>query len=144
MYFEQFVVSLKRLLLLLGIYSLLRFLFLVFNYQEFSEANFSDILLVFLWGIRFDLSSICLINSPILLLSLLPFSFTIKRNYQLFLRILFLILNIPFIFLNLIDLEFFKFINRRISFNIVGIAGDIGNQSLQLLYNYWYITVLAI
>jgi len=144
MHFEQFVVSLKRLLILLGVYFLLRLLFLLFNYQEFSEAHFTNILLAFLIGIRFDLSSICLINSPILLLSLLPFSFAITRKYQLFLRILFLVLNVPFIFLNLIDVEFFKFINRRISFNIVGIAGDVGNQSLQLLYNYWHIPLLLI
>ncbi len=144
MYLEQLLVSLKRILILLGTYSLLRLLFLLFNLKEFSEAGFTDVAFAFFLGLRFDLSSVCLINSLVLLLSLLPFDFALTKKYQLFLRILSLVINTPFIFLNLIDLEFFKFTGRRTTFNIVGIADDVRDQSFQLLYHYWYITLIGL
>ena len=144
MYISQLVVLIKRLFILLIVYSLLRVLFLIYNYQEFSQAPITTLLLSFLIGLRFDLSSILLINSVFLGLSLLPFDFVLKRNYQIFLKVFFLTTNIPFIFLNLIDLEFFKFTGKRTTFNIVGIANDVKDQSGQVLYNYWHITLIAV
>ncbi|MFD2245226.1 LTA synthase family protein [Pontibacter ruber] len=130
---------LRRLGLMLVLYMLLRLFFYFFNYSTFSGADVSATLLAFLHGLRFDLAALTAINAPFILLSLWPHGPTHSRSWQRFLLGLFVLLNVPFLALALIDLEFFKFIGRRSSNEIFTITGDILNQLGQLALNYWYL-----
>src|SRR5688500_3619107 len=100
----------KRLRWLLAIYLLLRLVFLVVNFSVFREATFGQFLWAFIIGLRFDLSAIFMVNGLFILFSLIPVPFYPRAGYQLFLKIIFLVSNFPFLCLNLIDLEYFKFI----------------------------------
>jgi uncharacterized sulfatase len=135
----NYVVLFKRFSLLVIIYSLCRALFLFFNYSYFEDVSSTSLFQAFLLGIRFDLASLSLLNSLFILFSIIPFKNISGKSYQKFLKILYLSSNIPFILLNLIDLEYFKFRGRRTTYDVVGIAGDIKDQSLQLIGHYWYI-----
>ena len=131
----------KRLGLLLLAYMLLRFSFYVSNIVAFSNAAALSTVGAFFYGIRFDLAAIFSINVLFIVLSLLPFRFVDSRQYQRVLRFLFFATNLPFLVFNVVDIEFFKFIGRRSSDELFTITADVQNQALQLLLNYWALSV---
>lgn len=144
MYKKQLFITTLRIGFLLLIYSFCRVIFLVFNWNIFSVASVSSLAESFVLGMRFDISSILLLNSLFLFLSLLPLSVFYKRGYQDILKFLFLIVNIPWIFINLADASYFSFKGKRTTFEIFGIAGDVLDQSSQLAFHYWYIIALTL
>jgi uncharacterized sulfatase len=54
------------------------------------------------------------------------------------------LVNIPMIILNLIDVELFKFRGKRSTYHIVKMADDIKDQSIQLILHYWYLLFLGL
>lgn len=141
MFDTTFKLMLRRLGLLLVLYTLLRLLFLIFNYPEFAEAGAGQILFAFAHGLRFDLAAILAINGLFILLSLLPAGKTLHPGYQRVLKWVFILGNAPFIALAMVDVEFFKFIGRRTSNELLSITGDITDQLVQLLGYYWYLAL---
>ena len=105
---------LQKILLLIAIYFLSRFCFLINNYSSFNffdEVSFFSILIE---CIRFDLSILLYINSLVLFLILIPINLRVKKWYRTLVNTIFLIVNIPFIILNNIDIEFFKLIKSEL------------------------------
>ncbi|MHA6248112.1 LTA synthase family protein [Pontibacter sp. CAU 1760] len=137
----SFKLLLRRLALLLGLYLVLRAVFYLLNYSAFAEAGFTETMLAFLHGFRFDVAAILVINSLFVLLSLLPVNNILHPRYQRTLKWVYLLSNAPFIALALADTEFFKFIGRRSGSELFSIAGDITEQTGQLLQYYWYLGV---
>ena len=129
---------LKRLGLILVFYTLLRVAFLTLHFDTFSEATNAQIAKAFVSGLRFDIAAIFMVNAPFILFSLLPFAFTEWKRYQIGLKIWFVFTNFIFLCLNLIDLEYFKYIGRRTSNELFTITRDIQAQAGQLISNYWY------
>ncbi|OKL38585.1 LTA synthase family protein [Pontibacter flavimaris] len=141
MFDTAFKLMLRRLGLLLVLYTLLRLLFFVFNYSEFAEAGAGELLFAFVHGLRFDLAAILAVNGLFILLSLLPIGNTLHPTYQRVLEWVFILGNAPFIALAIVDVEFFKFIGRRTSNELLSITGDIASQLVQLLGYYWYLAL---
>ena len=135
---------LSRLGLLCLTYSFSRALFLAFNYQTYEQISLREILLSFGVGLRFDVAAICRINSPFIVLSMLPFAFVGKAGYQRFLKVVFLLTNVPFLILNVVDYEYLKFIGQRSTLNLLDMGADIPNQIGQLSYHYWYLAAISI
>jgi phosphoglycerol transferase MdoB-like AlkP superfamily enzyme len=128
-----------RLGLLFLLYSISRALFLAFNLQSFNQAPSHEILSAFFIGLRFDIAAICHINSIFIGLSMLPFSFWQTTWYQRFLMVVFLVSNIPFLIINVVDYEYFKFIDQRSSLSLLDMQADISAQIGQLSFDYWYL-----
>lgn len=141
-YLASYFLLIKRLTLLFVIYTACRLLFLLFNWTTYSHLATSDLLFSFFHGWRFDLSAICYINALFVILSLLPFQLIRKPGYQRFLRVFFVLTNAPFILMNLVDIEFIQFTNKRMSGATLGMAKDIGEQFGQLILNYWHLAFL--
>ncbi len=140
---ERYTALAKRILVVVLLYSACRGLFFLFNYKTFANAEASAILLSFLYGLRFDLSIIFSSNLLFIVLGMLPFKAMDTKTGQLVLKLLFLIVNIPLLFMNLADVAYFKFTMKRTGFDVTGILGDVGNQSAQLVLHYWYIPLLT-
>lgn len=141
----MFDLSLKLLLRRLGllsiVYTLLRVVFYLFNNSTFASAGFAETTLAFLHGLRFDAAAILVVNAPFILLSLAPAGNTLHPRFQVVLKWIFFLTNVPFLALALADVEFFKFIGRRSSTEILGITDDIFAQFGQLVSYYWYLLV---
>lgn len=133
-----FRLLLRRLGLVFLLYTLLRAVFFVFNYDLFTEASVGQVVMAFVYGLRFDVAAIVIANSLFILLSLLPHGNIGHPTYQRMLLWLFVLSNAPFIALALVDVEFFKFIGRRSGNELFTITGDILNQFGQLAQYYWY------
>ena len=61
----------NRLILLVILYSILRLLFLAFNAHQYHPFSSGQLCLALLYGLRFDLAALALLNAPLILLSLL-------------------------------------------------------------------------
>ncbi len=144
MLFIRWAQLLRRFLLLFGVYFLLRLLFLFCNHGIFSGVGFGRIGQAFFYGLRFDLSALVAINFPFIVLSLLPRGPEPKPVYERFLKAVFLILNIPFLVINVADLEFFKFTGRRFTYQLLGLAGDAGVKWTTLALTYWPLVLLGL
>jgi len=132
-----------RLGLLLILYSVCRLLFLAFNYAAFQNLTGREIFATFAIGLRFDISAICLTNSVFITCSVLPHPWQQIRWYQRFLKLLFLATNIPFLILNVIDLEYSKFVGQRLTLSVLDVRGDLSDQIGQLALHYWYLAAIA-
>lgn len=141
----HYLLLLRRLFLLMVVYTFCRIFFFFSNQAEFASASFLQKVEAFANGLRFDLAAISWLNVPFIVLSVLPLGATLdKAWYQRMLRGLFLVSNFPFILLNIIDIEFFKFTGRRTSAEIFRIANDVSDQAPQLILHYWYIPLSAV
>jgi phosphoglycerol transferase MdoB-like AlkP superfamily enzyme len=119
-------------------------LFLVFNFASYQQATLSELAGAFLVGLRFDIAAICRINSVFIICSILPFAFVETASYQKFLKTVFLISNIPFFVLNVVDYEYHKFTGQRSSLSLLDLGTDIPDQIGQLSFHYWYLAAISI
>ena len=133
---------LRRLLLLLGFFTLLRLGFYISNYATFRGIGLGPVLLAFGHGLRFDVSAILILNLPVVLLSLLlPLHW---RAGQQGLRALAVLLQTPAFAGTILDWEYFKFIGRRTSNELTTVGTEVGNQFGQFLLSYWALLLLCL
>ncbi|RPD48357.1 LTA synthase family protein [Hymenobacter sediminis] len=128
----------RRFALLLGIYMVLRLGFYWANYAVFQEATAGQVAWAFVYGLRFDIAGLLLLNLPFVLMSLVP---NVDVSWQRLVRGVYLTLNASGIALNLIDTQYFKFIGRRTSNELFTITGDIQRQAGQLVGHYWFLLI---
>lgn len=129
---------LGRLLFLLILYSFLRIGFYFYHLQFYKQFNLVEIFYSFLLGIRFDIAAICLLNAPVIVVSLLP------RISEKFVRVLFIGMNTVGFIATLIDYELFLFVGKKLSLDFFVITEDILDQLPQLALYYWYLPMAAI
>lgn len=141
--FVYLKVYLKRIIYLLGIYSASRICLFFNNIDSFSNPSFFE----FLEGVRFDLSALVYINIPILILLVFPTNFRCKKGYQRLVNILFYGVNIPFILLNNVDIEYFRFTQKRSTIDflqLMQLGSDAKYIIPQYMKDYWPITLFSI
>lgn len=134
---------LKRLAFLLIIYSTSRIYFFTNNINNLNDPKIMD----FIEGIRFDLSALAYINIPILILLLFPNNLRRKDSFLKFTNIIFYAVNIPFIIINNIDIEYFRFTQKRSGFDflqLLTLGEDAKNIIPQYIKEYWEITLFTI
>ena len=95
----------SRISALIVIYTTSRIFFYLNNQTSLNNVGIFD----FVEGIRFDISALFYINIPLIILLLFPNNLRTKSYYKRLTNILFYIVNIPFITLNNVDIEYFKF-----------------------------------
>jgi phosphoglycerol transferase MdoB-like AlkP superfamily enzyme len=110
----------------------------------YQPASLREILFAFAVGLRFDIAAICRINSPFIVLSLLPFALVEKPAYQRFLKFVFLLSNVPFLIVNVVDYEYLKFTGQRSSMSLLDMSADIPSQIGQLSFHYWYLAAISL
>ena len=125
--------------MILALYTISRLLFLALNFQSYNQISLRELTTAFVVGGRFDIAAICRINAPFILLSLLPFGFVDKSWYRGFLKAVFLLANVPFLLLNVVDYEYIKFTGQRSSLSLLDMGRDISDQIGQLAFHYWYL-----
>lgn len=140
-------VLLRRLTLLLALYTFCRILFYAFNHNYFSEINGLSLFPILFYGIYFDLSTVAMLNLAYIFLFLIPLPFREKRVYTMFLKFLFIFINSIALLANCIDFVYFKFTTKRTTadvFNFFGgkIGNDVGRLIPVFLKDYWYIFLI--
>lgn len=132
----------RRLFLQLGIaflmMTLARLAFFWINKAYFPTAGFSEVLA----GMWVDVITIGLAFIPFYFFSLLPFSFTARKRYQIFLAVLFHGTNVFLIGVNLIDAEYFKYTAKRSTADLFAMM-QIGNDTTDMMgaffLDFWWL-----
>jgi phosphoglycerol transferase MdoB-like AlkP superfamily enzyme len=132
----------RRILLILLIYTLFRWIFYYYNFPLFGRIQTAEMIRMIAGGMRFDLSVIAYINLPVIVLSLLPFSFRRHKGYHYGVFILFLLLNSAAFFLATADMEYYSYNNRRITFNLFMLVKEVDFTLGELIQPYWFLIVL--
>lgn len=132
-----------RLGILLLCMQLSRVIFLLYNWSNFQHVGFRDFA-VALW---FDLITICLLGFPFIVLSMLPLGFRERRFYRVFLNVLFYFTLVVFIALNLIDVEYFSYTQKRSTidlFTILGAGEDFSQQLSSFFKDFWALLIFLL
>jgi len=146
-YFKHIILLLRRIILILILFQLTRIIFLTFNYVYFQENNIAEFLKLFSFGTFYDISAILIYNILFVVLSILPFNFISNIKYQTILKYIFFIVNALLLLANFADIEYFKFTNKRTTFDVFSLIflGDDTAMILpQFIKDFWYIIVLWI
>ncbi len=117
-----------------------------FNVNYFSNLSFQDLILIFIYGLRFDLSSLMMLYSPFILLSIFPFYFDRKSQIKKILLYITLILVSLAIIANLIDVIYFRFTLKRSTYDLFRfLDANIGIFDLlkTMLVDFWFMIPIA-
>ncbi len=139
--------ALLRLAVVMALFFLSRICFYLFNLNYFSGIPFWELMMIFIAGIRFDLSAVLILNSPFLFFNLLPFEFRYKKTYQGILNGYFYFINILGLMVNFIDTIYFRFTLKRLTgdiFMYLGVGGDFNKLIPQFLLDFWYVVLLLV
>jgi hypothetical protein len=139
---KPLVISLLGLAFLLPCYELLRFGFLLANRQYFARVAAGEVLWAFVYGLRFDVSALLMLNGVVILLYNLPGFPARNQWYSKTLLTLFWAANLAGIVLNLADYGYFGFTQRRLMFELFAMPGEIFGMLPGLLSGYWHLFLL--
>lgn len=133
-----------RFLGLLLLYTLLRLGFYGFNSALFPAISGSEWVVIFLQGIRFDITTLLYINLPFLILALIPFAFRRNRTYQQILKSIFVLSNMLGVIIALSDFAYYPFNSKRMDSELVGLLGTLPKMAGSFISDYWYLVLLGI
>ena len=137
-----------RLLMVLVLFSLSRWLIYLFNAEFFHHLDLKEALKLFLIGMRFDLVVIAYANLPVILYYCLPFKLIYNRVLQNIVGFYYIFANALIIVLNMVDVIYFRFIGKRMTSELFQFFGNsdenIGAIVGQVVVDYWYMLVLIV
>ncbi len=128
-------------------YTLSRIIFVILNFDYLSPVSFKNFFEILLFGFRFDLVAISVINATFGILILLPLKFFQKPVFNKVLKIIFIISNIFGLVFNFIDIIYFRFTYKRTTadiFNYLGVGGDFNKLIPQFIKDFWYVIIIFI
>ncbi len=133
---------LELFLLLLGVYFLLRICF-VGIYFNVRNIPLAELFKIFYWGFRLDFAVLFFLNLPLwiylLFIADLVKSDSANRSVM---TVLLILINLPFIALNILDLAYFDFNLRRSTVDLLNVFADSTSATTSQLFKYWYLLLL--
>lgn len=142
---KVFVIRLGVMLLLLAIS---RWLLFVFNASNFPDLSVGEQFRLFFIGMRFDIWTLIIANLPFLVFYGIPFRFKYNKVYCNVIDILFVITNSLSITLNLIDVIYYRYIDKRMTSELFGFMqhtdDNQGGLVKQFLVDFWFMVLVFI
>ena len=140
---KVFVVRLSAMLLLLAFS---RWLLFLFNTGNFPNLSVGEQFKLFFIGMRFDIWTLIIANLPFLVFYGIPLEFKYNKSYRQIIDILFVITNTLSITLNLIDVIYYRYIDKRMTSELFGFAqhtdDNQGGLIKQFLVDFWFMVVI--
>ena len=140
---KVFVIRLGAMLMLLA---LSRWLLFLFNTSNFPDLGLGGQFRLFFIGMRFDIWTLVIANLPFLIFYGIPLEFKYKKCYCKVIDILFIITNSLSITLNIIDVIYYRYIDKRMTselFHFVQETDDNqGGLVKQFLIDFWFMVLI--
>ncbi len=138
-------VVLERMIFAIILLILSRWLLYWFNSSVFHGGE-GRLFNAFFYGIRFDWFTLTIINIPFLVFIGLPLPFKYNRNYQRFTNFLYIFPNALAIGLNLIDVIYFRFLDKRMTAELLEFINSTddnqGDMMFHFALDFWYMIVI--
>jgi len=129
----MYCVLMLRLLLALVFLSFTRLLFLLFNMQFFGDLDTQSLLRAFAGGVRFDITSLIVLNSLYILLMVMPVPFRTGKYWQGTANVVYYVTNIIGFALNTIDTVYFRFTSKRMTADIFSFVSTGEDDFMSLI-----------
>jgi len=143
-----FAVLQYRLLLALLFLMLSRVLIYFFNTSSFSELSTSDLLHTIIFGLRFDLVTLAILNLPILVIGTFPLKYKYTKAWQAINHTAFYVINGLAITANFIDIVYFRFTQKRMTIDVFAFMDDNSGEVWALIpdfiRDFWFVFVVWI
>lgn len=140
---QMLVTRLTTMLLLLAF---TRWCLYLFNTNSFPDITTSELYRLFFNGFRFDINTLIIYNSPLIILYCLPIRYKFNKIYKKIVDIIFVITNSAAISLNLIDVIYFRYLDKRMSSELFTFfTGTEENQAglmMSFIADFWYMFLL--
>ena len=137
-----------RLLIVLLLFSLSRWLIYLFNAEFFHHLTLGQAFRLYFIGMRFDWVVIAYANMPMILLFCLPFTFIYNQVLQKIVNVLYVIVNSIIVTFNMVDVIYFRFIGKRMTSEFFQFFGNSDENIApilgQVIVDYWYMLVLVL
>ena len=141
------VALISNLLLVYICFALCRLLFLWINYSYFTDLTWAHFGEIASGGLLFDTSAIVYTNMLYIFLFLLPLHLKENAKYQTVLKSIFVVTNMLAITMNLMDIVYFQYTNRRTTASIFEQFSGEDNLGaivgLEMLH-HWYLVLVAV
>lgn len=135
-----------RLSVMLLLLATSRWLLYVFNKGNFPDITVAEGFRLFFTGMYFDLWTLVVANIPILIGYSLPFKFKYNRLYCKITDILFVVLNWFAVALNLVDVIYYRYIDKRMTSELaeffMATDDDQGSLMMHFIQDFWFIVLL--
>ena len=142
---KVFFIRLSVMLLLLATS---RWLLFLFNTGNFPNLSIGGQFRLFFIGMRFDIWTLNIVNLPFLIFYGIPLEFKYNKIYCKVVDILFVITNSIAILLNLIDVIYYRYIDKRMTSELFGFAkhtdDNQGDLIKQFIVDFWFIGVIFV
>lgn len=125
-------------------YEFLRVSFLVWNWSLFKSIGFGDIAKALLVGPRFDACGIAILFLPAFICSMVLPLFMSQKLVKIGWIWILALIHIPFLVLNVIDIEFFNFAGRRFTLSSLFVFQEVQGKMSGFLATYLPGTVAGI
>ncbi len=137
-------ILLKRLALAYLLFTVTRLIFLFFQWSAFSAADVIQLFKACALGLWFDTSAIMYTFGLFIILHLIPLNIRNHRNYQLALKILFILSCTITTLLNLIDVGYFSFSGKRSGFELIKMQSAQNASPLVYVIDFWYLALILV
>jgi phosphoglycerol transferase MdoB-like AlkP superfamily enzyme len=121
---------------------LMRLVFLAYNAGSGWAFEGRDVPMSLLVGLRFDLATLAIFNGIVLILMVLPVRGMQRARKAL--NLILVILHLPVLLLNGIDVVYFGFAGKRLSHELFTGGKDLTNFGLVELLPYWWLALLVV
>lgn len=128
----------KRLILLIVLFQISR---IIFGFTNPSTVS-SDYLSIVLAGMRYDITTICILNLLMIVMHVYPTKYSFSPSYQKINSFLIITLNAFALLFNYIDSGWFPFIQKRSTidfFTLISTGDDLKNNIGIYILDYWYL-----
>ena len=137
-----------RLLMVLALFSLSRWLIYLFNTEFFHHLTLGEALKLYVAGMRFDLVVIAYANLAMILYYCLPLKLIYNKILQQIVNVYYIVVNSAIVLLNMIDVIYFRYIGKRMTSELFQFFGNpdenAGAILGQVVVDFWYMIVLMV
>ena len=119
-----------------------RIVFFFYNFESSMNLGVSDFLIALLVGLRFDTAVFSFVNIIPVIFLLIPWSFLqIQKRFRQAAGIL-VLLNAPVLFVNGMDVAYFSYSGKRITFELFVLKNDVFSFSPVIFLQYSWLLIL--
>lgn len=134
-----------RLAIVLLLLFISRILIFIFNPGLFAGIGFPHFIFVCFAGLRFDLVTLAITNLLFVILCIIPFRIRYHKTYQWIANFIFFFTNSFALALNFIDVIYFRFTQKRMTFDVFSFVSETGNEIISLIpdfiLDFWFIVL---
>lgn len=135
-----------RLSITLLLLSLSRWLLYIFNTNNFDDLSLKELFRLYFIGFRFDIYTLVIFNIPFIIAYGIPSRIKYNNIYKKIIDFVFVICNSIAIGLNLIDVIYFRYLDRRMYSELFTFINNKDENQGSLIFNFisdfWYMFVI--